>query len=172
MDVKRWKAIALAALAALTLATTAQAVTGQSRQLRTSKISQKSAAGTLTFSNFAGTAGDVSGRVKEDSLIVIDEIDYTAIADVADEQWTIVVKDDSGNEMFRLMQQVTASTADNIAKVFPSGLPVWNGTVATSVFTPGTTPSSSGYAIVVTNAVGTGYLTVFWHFELPGDRAR
>jgi len=173
MDVKRLSRLALAALAALVVAGAAHASTpASSRALRTSRVAQKSATGTVTFADWGNPEGDVSGRILTDSLVVIDEIDFTAVADVADENWTLTVLDDSGNEMFRLMQTVTASTADNIAKVFPSGLPLWKGTVAAGVFTPGTVPCSNGYSIVLTNAVGTGYLTVFWHMELPADRAR
>ena len=173
MDVKRLSRWTLAALAALAVATVVQASTpASSRQLRTSRIAQKSATGTVTFANWADPEGSTSARIYSDSLVVIDEIDFTAIADVADENWTLTVLDDSGNEMFRLMQTVSASTADNIAKVFPSGLPLWNGSVAGGVFTPGTSSSRNGYSVVLTNAVGTGYLTIFWHMEIPADRMR
>jgi hypothetical protein len=176
MDVKRMgKWAAAVAVGLYILAGTAHAASpAAGHPLRTSRISQKSATGTVTFADWGNPEGSTSGRILTDSLVVIDEIDFTAIADVADENWTLVVKDDSGDEMFRLMQTVTASTADNIAKVFPSGLPLWNGSTAANVFSPASplVPCSSGYSIVVTNAVGTGYLTVFWHMELPLDRAR
>jgi hypothetical protein len=175
MDVKRWKYLFLAVVAALSLASVAEAAPNSSaRTLRTSRVSQKSATGTVTFADFADPEGASSGILRPDSLVVIDEIDFTAVAGGADENWTLVVKDDSGDEMFRLMQTATASTADNIAKVFPSGLPLWNGAVASSTFTPSSPLAicRSGYSVVVTNATDTGYLTIFWHYEAPADRGR
>ena len=107
-----------------------------------------------------------------DSLVVIDFVSFTAIASSSDENWVLTILDDTVTEIFRIDQTVTATQADNIFLQFPSGFPMFNTATVSTTTTQNRVPCSSGYSVSVSGAVGTGYLSIGWHMELPGDRTR
>jgi len=168
----RWTFPVLAALGMLSCSTLAVHASPQTFQRQTAHIVTKTGTGAITLQNFANPAGSTNGTFKTDSLIVIDFITYTSTSGGAAEVWNLTITDDSGDQMWSVKQQVALTTGDNMFAQFIKGWPMWEGTIAASVFTQGNTPCSLGYKIDIAGATTAGSLTVGYHLESPVDRTR
>jgi len=164
--------VAAVALALCVFGTAEAARPRSSDQLRAARVTTKTATGSITMANFADPEGSSNGVLNVDSLVVIDYVTYSSLTGGAQENWTLTINDDSGDIMYSVKQSVAATTADIIFLQFVPGFPMFEGAIAASVFTQGSTTCRTGYSVAIAGATTAGSLTIGYHYELPADRAR